>query len=81
MEYAELSESLDLFSRKLVGCLCKRVEVLGELCKESKILPENFSEIYKALAKELVHEHSRNLKADLLARMIPTVIYRPRGSK
>jgi hypothetical protein len=52
----KINKMLDIFARGLVGTLCKRVEVL----EKEKALT---SSLYKALAKELIYESTRNLKA------------------
>lgn len=55
MEKEKLYNIIDSETRRLVGVLCKRIEVLE---KEGVLSPN----LYKSLAKELVYEHSRNLK-------------------
>ena len=56
--YNKINEILDNYARQLVGVLCKRVEVLSQ---ENALTPN----LYKALAKEIVYENIRNLKAIL----------------
>ena len=51
----KITETIDAQARCLVGTLCKRVEIL----ENQSLLTEH---LYKALAKELVYESSRNLK-------------------
>jgi len=51
----KIIEILDKQAQTLVGVLLKRIEVLE---KESMLTPK----LYKALVKELVYEHFRNLK-------------------
>ena len=54
----KINEILDHYARNLVGVLCKRVEVL----EKEKALT---SSLYKSLAKEIIYENVRNLKAIL----------------
>ena len=54
----KINTLLDSYARNLVGILCKRVEVLE---KENALTPS----LFKALAKEIVYENVRQLKAIL----------------
>ena len=54
----KINEILDHYARNLVGVLCKRVEVL----EKEKALT---SSLYKSLAKEIIYENVRHLKAIL----------------
>lgn len=54
-QYEKISKFIDDQARITVGILCKRIEVLE---KENALSPN----LYKALAKEIIYETSRNLK-------------------
>ena len=51
----KILEFVDQQARITVGILCKRIETLT---KENALTPS----LYKALAKEILYEQSRNLK-------------------
>lgn len=77
-ELKQINELLDLYAVKLVGILCKRVEVTEKLCMENKPseLIEIYPKLFKALIKELTYENFRMLKNEFLVSFIPTVVYR-----
>jgi len=52
----KINKILDQHARLLVGILCKRIEALE---KEKALTPS----LYKSLAKELIYENVRALKA------------------
>jgi hypothetical protein len=54
-EYKKILQFVDEQAKATVGMLCKRIEVLE---KEKVLSPS----LYKALAKEIIYESSRNLK-------------------
>jgi hypothetical protein len=54
--YDKIQKIIDSQARNLVGILLKRIEVLE---KEKALSPS----LYKSLAKELVYENSRQIKA------------------
>lgn len=74
----EINKIIDNFAISLVGIMCKRIEIIENICKEksSPELIELFPKIFKALIKELTYENCRVLKQRLAVSSIPTVIYR-----
>ncbi len=75
-DYKKIQIILDQHAKRLVGILCKRVEVLE---KEGVLTPS----LYKSLIKENIYEESRILKQIVeLHLKIGTVVFtKPRDKK